>query len=240
MKHYEEQARPVAVVNVWNDRVKSVPRGFSVDRPWYARGLELLRGIEIGGEALDVGCGVGEFLGLLNAQGIHAVGCDGNEEQVRCVRSLGFQAEVVDLEGRLPYPDERFELVTCLEVIEHVARAERLLEEIARILVPNAYLLLSTPNFAFWRQRLRHLRGLGPYGEGTHLRFFTPRTLQHALVEAGLSLERRGSFGPQTGFNLCRRILGLNDKHSRIPSAFEKLMAFDLLYLARKRQRPRA
>lgn len=147
--------------NPWNDRAsKGKGRHKDVSRPWYRYGLELItKHIDdpCGKRALDVGCGCGEFLEILSEAGFGAEGVDGNPGQIEALRSAGLKAELVDLNLELPFEDGSFDLVTCLEVIEHVARAEFLLTEIRRVLKAGGDFLLTTPNFAYLNYRIHYL-----------------------------------------------------------------------------------
>ncbi len=55
------------VINVWNEAHKHARRAPSADRPWYAYAQRLLEKAGLNcGRALDLGCGVGEFLKILD------------------------------------------------------------------------------------------------------------------------------------------------------------------------------
>ncbi len=170
--------------------------------------------------------------------GFKAIGFDGEPAQVAHVRQCGFEAINGDLERDLPYAASECDLVTCLEVIEHVARAEHLLHEIWRVLRPRGHLLLSTPNFAFWQWRLRYCRGQGPVQEGIHLRFFTRDTLRKTLCDAGFRVVRSGSFGPLTGVNFFRKRLGKGSSFSAVPRWAEAFLTQHFVYLCEKATEP--
>ena len=79
--------------------------------------------------------------------------------------------QIKDLnENRLPFPDDHFDLVTNLEVIEHLCSADNLLAEIHRILKPGGSLVLSTPNLASWVNRILLLFGYFPKGMSISIR----------------------------------------------------------------------
>jgi SAM-dependent methyltransferase len=177
---------------------------------------------------------LGEFLELLKRSGYTATGCDGNISQIKYVQSLGFKARLADLERELPFEANSFEVISCLEVIEHISRAEALLAEMGRVLVPGGHLVLTTPNYLFWRERVGHLMGQPPTGEGIHLRFFTPRTLTAAMKKAGFELVARASYGPCTGLNFFRRLFSLEDVHIILPALWENCLAYNLAYLCRR------
>lgn len=225
--------------NVWNLRqaANGNVRTQNYARPWYRYGLELLQGLEPapGRRVLDVGCGVGEFLELMGRADARVVGIDGNVAQMASVSKRNLRGAVSDLENALPFADATFALVTCLEVIEHIATAERLLAEIARVLKPQGYLLLTTPNFAFLNNRLYYLRGLPPVNEGTHLRFFTRAHLEACLAGAGLQIVARNCYGVLPGVStITTRLLQKPEVLWRVPPSLESILAYDLIYLARK------
>lgn len=225
------------VNNVWNVRQGTVGsvRAFDSARPWYRFASALLERVPSGGAALDVGCGVGEFLEHLAARGFQAQGVDGNAAQVAEVAARGYTAQVVDLERELPFADGTFELVTCLEVIEHIAQAEFLLGEVARILKPQGFLLLSTPNFGFLNHRLHYLRGSTPIQEGIHLRFFTRRRLEECFAQAHLKLVARNSFGVRPVVSAVEtRLARRMPKTVGMPLVFETLFASNFVFLAQR------
>ena len=224
------------IENVWNDRSLLRQRTVNPNRPWYYFACRLLQSYNHQrGRALDVGCGVGEFLDVLKTMGFDVTGLDGNEKQVESIRARGFKAEPVDLEMDLPNEDSSFDVAICLEVLEHVSRAEHLLREIHRALAPGGTLILSTPNFGFWRYRLHYLAGGQPIGEGTHLRFFTPRSLNRIVENAGFEIVGRSSYGSVTGINYLRRKAGRPPMFWLVPGCVEALCVIDLVIMARKR-----
>jgi 2-polyprenyl-3-methyl-5-hydroxy-6-metoxy-1,4-benzoquinol methylase len=229
------------IQNPWNRRsvISGALRRADLKRPWYRYALELLRAnadlFLRHGAVLDVGCGVGEFMALLREEGFEVEGIDGNEEQVRAVKSLGLRARLGDLERPLPYSSGSFSLVSCLELIEHIALAEILLTEIHRILCPGGCILLSTPNFAFINARLHYLLGSGPLNEGIHLRFFTKPHLESLLAGAGFGQIRRNSYGVIPILStFTMRALGKEPVLWHVPVVLENLLAYDFIVLAKK------
>lgn len=101
---------------------------------------------------LDVGCGSGFFMLMFGGR---LVGLD-DAENVEVCRRRGLQAYPVNIErDRFPFKDETFDFTVCLEVLEHLENPKKLLGEIFRVLKPNGYLLISTPNndMPIWRVR---------------------------------------------------------------------------------------
>lgn len=130
---------------------------------------------------LDVGCGTGTILSYLLRYG-DAQGVDSSEEAVRFCRERGV-GPVTQAEGvPLPFEPQRFDLVTALDVVEHVDGDGALLEELRRITKPRGMLLVSVPAYEFlW----------GPQDEiSHHKRRYTARLLRRRMIESGWTLER--------------------------------------------------
>jgi ubiquinone/menaquinone biosynthesis C-methylase UbiE len=97
---------------------------------------------------LDYGCGEGRYIGVLREYWPDApiIGCDISEVglQIAAQRYAGAQFVVMEDET-VTLPDASVDLVTCIEVIEHVQSAARAAKEMARVLRPGGILLLTTP-----------------------------------------------------------------------------------------------
>jgi 2-polyprenyl-6-hydroxyphenyl methylase/3-demethylubiquinone-9 3-methyltransferase len=103
---------------------------------------------------------------------------------------------------------ESFDLVTSMEVIEHVADPAAFVARLAGLLAPDGIMILSTPN----RTPLSKLamitvaEGLGMVPKGTHdwRKFVTPEELAAHVEAAGLRvIDRKGlGFSPAAGFHL--------------------------------------
>jgi len=93
---------------------------------------------------LDVGCGTGGNIIFLRRYG-EVEGCDYSEEALRYCQLRGLervrQADVCDL----PYRDRSFQLVTCLDVIEHVRLDHLAFRELNRVLADGGLLLVTLP-----------------------------------------------------------------------------------------------
>ena len=126
-----------------------------------------------GRTVLDAGCGASYGSALLAQAGAtEVIGVDIAEAVLDAVAPL--MPETVRLEAgdlrSLRYPDDRFELVVCFEVIEHFEEPLVVLDELVRVLAPGGVLLISSPN-----------RDVYPHGNPHHFHEFTPSELDDAL-----------------------------------------------------------
>jgi SAM-dependent methyltransferase len=134
---------------------------------------------------LDFGCGTGAFLEHLERFGtVSAV--DADPSAVSFCHARGRSEVVVAPSGApLPFPDDAFDLVTSLDVIEHIDDDVAALAELRRVLRPGGRLLIAVPAYAFlWgkQDEVSH-----------HRRRYTARTLTRALGEAGFGINARAT-----------------------------------------------
>ncbi len=100
------------------------------------------------GTYLDYGCGPGVFLGRVVRQCTAAYGVDIDAAALAQARRAVADATVlhIDPHAPLPFADGVFDVISILEVIEHVADERAVLRELARVLRPGGWLLLTTPH----------------------------------------------------------------------------------------------
>jgi len=170
-----------------------------------------------GKTALDVGCGAGLLTEPLARLGANVTGIDASPEVIAVARdhaaASGLQidyraGDVQELSGR-------FDLITAMEVIEHVAEPAAFVRALAKRLAGNGLLILSTPNATGWSRLMMITigEGLGRIPKGTHDfdKFITPERMKQLLGEAGLKcLDVEGiAWSPTRGLHLSDDV-GLN------------------------------
>lgn len=136
---------------------------------------------------LDVGCGDGLFLSLLKEKGIVAKGIDISEEGIAKARTKGLDVAVYDADGPIPFPDSTFDVVTLLDVLEHLYVPGALLSEAAR--VSKRWVVVGVPNFSSIAARLQVLSGAVPENNRPnkgHVYWFNEATLQAVVHQAHL------------------------------------------------------
>ena len=163
-----------------------------------------------GKSALDVGCGAGLLAEPLARLGARVTAIDASAELIEVARE---HAAAMDLEVAyraiaIEEADGQFDLITCMEVIEHVADPVTFVKALAKRLAPNGLLILSTPNRTSWSRLMLIVigEGTGRIPKGTHDfdKLITPERMKVLLADAGLKcLDVEGiAWSPGRGLHL--------------------------------------
>jgi 2-polyprenyl-3-methyl-5-hydroxy-6-metoxy-1,4-benzoquinol methylase len=113
-------------------------------------------GLARGAKLLDAPCGDGEVSVELAKLGFEVSAVDMVDELLPEARAaLGGRFRIADMTRPLPWPDAGFDLILCVEGIEHLEDAFAFLREMYRLLKPGGILILSTPNIISLRSRVR-------------------------------------------------------------------------------------
>ena len=164
-----------------------------------------------GKSVLDVGCGAGLLCEPLARLGGEVTGVDASAENVGVASAHGEGAglDIRYIAGELATLGiGRFDLVTSLEVVEHVADKARFLADLAASVRPDGLLVLSTPNRTPASKLLlvEAAERVGYIPRGTHdwNDFVTPDELRDLLSEVGLAMgDARGiTWRPGKGLHL--------------------------------------
>jgi SAM-dependent methyltransferase len=132
-------------------------------------------------QILDVGCGTGANLIMLDQFG-EAHGLDVSADALEFCHTRGLDRVSLGAAEELPYPDESFDLVTALDVIEHLDDDLQGMREIHRVLRPVGRVLLFVPAFMFlWgvQDEVSH-----------HRRRYRLPELEAVVTAAGFTVER--------------------------------------------------
>lgn len=166
---------------------------------------------------LDVGAAGGHLMAAATCRGWHAIGLDlAHEACVTAHKATGAATVQADA-AALPVRPAAADVLTLVNVLDHLPEPSAALQEAARVLAPGGRLVIRVPNGAFHRRlaRLFDGRPIGGHTPVLHIIVFTPRGLAAAVARAGLRvLSVRNSPlavapAPGLGTRLLPRLLGL-------------------------------
>jgi 2-polyprenyl-6-hydroxyphenyl methylase/3-demethylubiquinone-9 3-methyltransferase len=193
---------------------------------WIASQAELA-----GREVLDVGCGGGILAESMARRGAKVLGIDLSTKPLRVARLHAMEAGVASLDYREVAVEQlaaerpaSFDVVTCMEMLEHVPEPASVVRACATLVKPGGSVFFSTLNrnpksFLFAIVGAEHVLGLLPKGTHEYARFIRPSELARFARDAGLEadalkglgynpLTRRYWLGEDTDVNYlmaCRR-----------------------------------
>lgn len=164
----------------------------SDDRHWWYRGRRrILRAVlsrlalPARAELLDAGCGSGRTLDELAVFG-RVTGVDLSRQAVAAARARGHRNVLVAPVERLPLASARFDLVTCLDVIEHTPDDSRTLSELRRVTRTGGRLVVTVPAYpSLW----------STHDEANlHYRRYRRQTLLDAAAASGWTVQSSTHF----------------------------------------------
>lgn len=146
-----------------------------------------------GRTVLEVGCASGYMSERLQRAGCRVTGIELNRGMAERARRFCDEVLVLDIEKEEPGLDRRFDVIIFADILEHLRNPLEVLRRYRERLADGGRILLSVPNVANWRIRLRLLRGNFDWDPNWilspgHIKFFTRRKLTAMLTEAGLRL----------------------------------------------------
>lgn len=143
-----------------------------------------------GKTCLDIGPGTGRWLGFLNHHGageLNAV--DISAQSLERCAPVCAKTQKADLETEtLDFPDNTFDVILSIEVLEHLSDPSNYISEIKRVAKPGAVVVLSLPNITSLISRIRLVFGLLPVAisaDPTHVGFYRQKDLIRMFGEFG-------------------------------------------------------
>lgn len=155
---------------------------------------------------------------------------DKRPNRVALAKRQGWESRYSDLNYKIPYDDEYFDVVHAGQLIEHLNDTDTFVKEIRRTLKPGGYCVLSTPNLASWHNVLWLVMGKQPHvamvsdeivrwkladeeiDEPKHRRLFTIEGLTMLLEHHGLAVGKSHGAGYYPLFGLASSIASRLDK----------------------------
>lgn len=160
------------------------------------------------GRVLEIGCGRGDTLAWLKSLGNtqSTYGIELFADSAEAARTKVDHVLCGDFEAlTLPEDFSGFDVILCLDVLEHFVDPWKALARIDALLAPSGCIITSIPNVRYFRVVLPLLlQGRWQYENSgildrTHLRFFTRQTAIELMTSSGLSLDAVSSTGLEKG-----------------------------------------
>lgn len=197
-----------AVIEPVPDAVDAAPATDFTLRDAYLSGWfhketgELFSGFTVAAEdhVLDVGCGDGNFVHFCANQGAEVTFVDVDadkireaEQRLRGTAARGIHPLVSDA-SPLPLPDNHFDKVVAMEVMEHVDCPADFLAELVRVGKPGALYLLSVPDIR--SETVQQTVAPQMYFEKpNHINIFSGEDFAKLVSESGLIIEKQARYG---------------------------------------------
>jgi SAM-dependent methyltransferase len=130
---------------------------------------------------LDAGCGTGSNIIFFNQYG-KTYGADISPVATKFCRMRGIKNVTTSDVSKLPYKDSSFDLVSCMDVLEHIENEDKAIREIFRVLKPGGEVLLTVPALPFIFSKHDKAQG--------HFRRYNIKHLKNILTSAGFEEKR--------------------------------------------------
>jgi 2-polyprenyl-6-hydroxyphenyl methylase/3-demethylubiquinone-9 3-methyltransferase len=189
---YEAQDDPIAY---WREQNK-------FEAPWVLH--EIRRNIGYRASVLDVGCGAGFLTNALAASGHQVTGLDISEECLEIAAKHDGSGRVRYVLGDaydLPFPKESFDVVTAMDLFEHVSDPQLIIAQACRVLKPGGIFFFHTFNRSplSWLVIVKGMRWFlknTPDHHHVYSLFRNPRDLQMWLDDLGMELTQLRGLRP--------------------------------------------
>lgn len=142
---------------------------------------------------LDIGCGEGYFCKRASVY-FQTYGMDISLDAVNLAKghSPPTRFSLGSAEGKIPYRNETFDIVISCDVLEHLQNPLSLLQEIARILKPGGWVLLSTPNPDSLGKKIQQAHWFG-FRDPSHCSIKSKSEWKDIISQTDLKVQRLGS-----------------------------------------------
>jgi 2-polyprenyl-3-methyl-5-hydroxy-6-metoxy-1,4-benzoquinol methylase len=163
-----------------------VEKGLNYFRKQRAQKISKLAGPN--SSILDIGCGNGQFLEMLNSIGTHHIfgtEMEGSSGK-RASKINNINLHIGDLLDA-PFKENQFDCITLFHVFEHLQEPELYLNKIESLLKPDGHLIMSFPNIDSWQARFFRGKWLH-LDPPRHLFFFKPKTFKTLIKKRGYAI----------------------------------------------------
>jgi SAM-dependent methyltransferase len=138
---------------------------------------------------LDVGCGNGTLLKLLQRRGFDVFGYESSDEAARIANDEGVNVVSGETLETAEFGAASLDIVTLFHVMEHVPEPRAILAEVRRILRPSGRILVQVPNIESWQSKLCGARWYG-LDVPRHIINYSSYSIRRLLLDCGFRIRR--------------------------------------------------
>ena len=145
------------------------------------------------GKVLDIGCGVGDFLHVMENKGWETTGIEPSED-AKAIAKKRTKAQLLSPENIEQIPDESFDLITMWHVLEHVDDLKSEITHLERLLKKGGRLVLALPNFKSYDAEYYNEKWAA-YDVPRHLNHFCKKSIANIFKTSQLQLLKTDKLG---------------------------------------------
>ncbi|MFA6553091.1 MAG: class I SAM-dependent methyltransferase [Patescibacteria group bacterium] len=142
-----------------------------------------------GGKLLDIGCGTGYLLRHAQERGLLTYGIDISIDGTKLAKKNSPYSEINISNGeQVPYPDNYFDYITCIGVLEHFLDIHKGIDEMRRVARPRGKFCIVVPNknFILWKFR----QNKGTHQQDINEQLFDLDGWSRQFLRAGLTINQ--------------------------------------------------
>jgi 2-polyprenyl-3-methyl-5-hydroxy-6-metoxy-1,4-benzoquinol methylase len=132
---------------------------------------------------LDIGSGWGDFLKILKKENIPYLGLEKDKQKLKKLKQQNLNCKAKTL-SQLIKEKQKFEAITCFQVIEHIKNPIPFLKQIKTLLTKKGIIIITTPNYNSPLRKIKK-QNWSVYNYPDHHLFFTKKALKQTLIKAG-------------------------------------------------------
>lgn len=178
------------------------------------------------GKFLDIGCGSGNFLNFLNQKSSYKLyGLEPNSY----LRDFASNSKINIKSGTLsnaPYKDDFFDIISCIDVLEHSFDVQKNIQEITRILKSKGFLLIQAPNYNSFMQKMTKDQW-DWWSPPDHKLHFSFDWLKEKLVQNNYKIISAGTYDDK--YDYFRNIKGVYKRNIYSKFIYILLLPFNLI-----------
>ncbi|RLJ08800.1 MAG: hypothetical protein DRP13_01925 [Candidatus Aenigmatarchaeota archaeon] len=145
--YYEGESSNYSLFGGYDGFLLKLTRFFVHRKAW-----SIIRKYKTQGKLLDIGCAYGFWTKFSRKKGFSSMGCDISDFAISQARKRFPDLEFfqMDIQKKLGFPGNEFDVVTAFDVLEHCKNLDGALQEVKRVLKPDGFFLASIPDTDFF------------------------------------------------------------------------------------------